>query len=89
MTVKEAAVRLELSPSTLYQLCQQGLFPHSRLGAKGGLIRISEEDLALYRASVHRPMRRAASKAREVPAMRPKTDWMELAQEKLRAARRT
>ncbi len=53
MTVKEAARRLGLSPSLIYQLCNERLLPHYRLGGKGkrGAIRIEEADLSAFLAS--------------------------------------
>jgi len=53
MTVKEAARRLGLSPSLIYQLCNERLLPHYRLGGKGkrGRIMIEESDLSAFLAN--------------------------------------
>lgn len=50
MTVKEAAKRLEVSPSLVYDWCKAGSMPHKRFGRKGkrGTIRISEADIAAF-----------------------------------------
>jgi excisionase family DNA binding protein len=48
MRVKEAAGRLEVSQSTVYELCARGLLPHVRVGAGRGAIRINEDDLRAY-----------------------------------------
>ncbi len=45
LTVKEAAERLRCSPSTVYQLCEFGKLPHSRIGLGRGVIRIAEGDI--------------------------------------------
>ncbi len=49
-TVKEAAARLEISPSLVYALCASGVLRHTRYGKSGrrGCIRISEEELTRY-----------------------------------------
>lgn len=51
MTVREAAVRLECSPNTVYQLCERGRLGHYRVGCGRGAIRITESDVAAYLAS--------------------------------------
>jgi len=48
MDVQEAARRVEVSASTIYGLCAQGRMPHSRVGLRRGVIRISEDDLKVY-----------------------------------------
>jgi excisionase family DNA binding protein len=57
MTVKEAAQRLHCSPSTVYQLCECGRLPHSRIGLGRGVIRIAEGDIEglLLRGRVELP----------------------------------
>ncbi len=48
MTVRQAARRLEVAPSTVYSLVAAGKLQASRHGVKRGTIRISEEQLAAY-----------------------------------------
>lgn len=50
MTVKQAAVRLMISPATVYALIAARKIRHERHGLRRGAIRISEEALADYRA---------------------------------------
>ncbi len=50
LTVKQAAERLGVSPSTVYHLCAAKLLPHSRVGLGRGVIRIAEADLERYLA---------------------------------------
>ena len=52
MTVKDAAARLEVSPSLVYALIASGRLRCTRHGLGRGCIRISEEQLAEYLASV-------------------------------------
>ncbi len=53
MNVREAARRLEISPSLCYQLCQEGRLGHIRIGARGrrGKIVIAEGDIAAFVAA--------------------------------------
>lgn len=57
-TIKQAAMKLQLSPSKVYELCVCGKLTHYRLD---GAIRISEEQLQAYlkereqSGSVHPP----------------------------------
>jgi len=53
LTVKQAAVRLGVSPSLVYALCGTGVIPHTRHGRPGkrGCIRIEEAALESYRQS--------------------------------------
>jgi excisionase family DNA binding protein len=51
LTVKEVAGRLQVSPATVYHLCAQRKLAHVRVGAKGGAIRIREQDLREFLAS--------------------------------------
>lgn len=49
LTVKQAAERLQVAPTTIYGLCAQKRLAHIRIGAAGrGTIRIPEESLARY-----------------------------------------
>jgi excisionase family DNA binding protein len=48
MTVRQAARRLEVAPSTVYSLIAAGKLQASRHGVKRGTIRISEDQLAAY-----------------------------------------
>ena len=48
MTVKQAAVRLEVSVSTVYGLIAAGKLRCSRVGLGRGVIRISDEQLSGY-----------------------------------------
>jgi excisionase family DNA binding protein len=50
LTPRQAAVRVGVSLSLVYELCQQKLIPHFRLGGKGrrGRILIEESDLAAF-----------------------------------------
>ena len=59
MTVREAAKRLEVSPSTVYALIAGGLIRCKRYGLGRGCIRISDEHLAEY-----------VKQAESVPALR-------------------
>jgi excisionase family DNA binding protein len=53
MTVREAALRIGVSASLVYELCRQGVLRHTRHGRPGkrGTIRISEQAVAEYLAS--------------------------------------
>jgi excisionase family DNA binding protein len=48
MTVKEAAIRLEVSPATVYAMVASGRLRCYRVGNGRGAIRINEEQLAEY-----------------------------------------
>ena len=48
LTVKQAAERLGVSPTTVYGLCQRRWLPHVRIGLGRGAVRIREEDLEEY-----------------------------------------
>lgn len=52
LTVKEAAARVRISPSLVYELCRLRLVKHTRHGRPGsrGTIRITEEALKEYLA---------------------------------------
>ncbi|QEL14731.1 helix-turn-helix domain-containing protein [Limnoglobus roseus] len=56
MTVREAASRIGVSPSLVYELCRLGSLRHTRHGRPGsrGTIRISEEALREYQAGCER-----------------------------------
>jgi len=45
-TVKQAAKRLNCSPSLVYELCAKGRIRHARIGFGRGTIRITEEAIA-------------------------------------------
>ena len=45
-TVKQAARRLNCSPSLVYDLCAKGRIRHARIGIRRGTIRITEEAIA-------------------------------------------
>jgi excisionase family DNA binding protein len=53
MTVKEAAERIGVSESLVYQWISERLLPHYRLGGKGkrGKVMIDEADLSAFLAS--------------------------------------
>lgn len=51
LTVREAARRLNLSPSTVYELINRGKLMCHRVGCGRGVLRISEDDLESYLAS--------------------------------------
>ncbi len=65
MNIREAAVRLEVKPSTVYQLCSAGRLPHVRIGVGRGTIRISESDVEAY-------LRSARVEAREAGRVSPR-----------------
>lgn len=48
LTVPEAAERLGISANTVYLEIASGRLPCLRVGPKGGKIRLTEEDLAVY-----------------------------------------
>jgi excisionase family DNA binding protein len=48
LTIKEAAERLSVRPSTVYALCARRKLPHVRVGLARGTIRIDESDLAAF-----------------------------------------
>jgi excisionase family DNA binding protein len=50
MTVQEAAKILELSPSTVYDLCARKQLGHVKVGAGRRVIRISPADVSAYLA---------------------------------------
>jgi len=50
MTVQEAAKILELSPSTVYDLCARKQLGHAKVGAGRRVIRISAADVSAYLA---------------------------------------
>ena len=53
LTIQQAAERLGVSDSLLYELCSTGLLPHYRMGRKGkrGRLLIEEADLSTFLAS--------------------------------------
>lgn len=48
MDVREAAKRLEVSVTLIYELCHAGKLPHARIGLGRGTIRIAESDVEAY-----------------------------------------
>ena len=50
LTVKQAAERLNCSPSLVYELCAKGRIRHVRIGFGRGTIRIVEEALVEFLA---------------------------------------
>lgn len=48
LSVREAAARMRVSASTVYNLCQQRVLPHRRIGVGRGTLRIAEEDLVTF-----------------------------------------
>ncbi len=48
LSVKQAAERLQVAPTTVYGLCAGKKIGHLRVGAGRGTIRIREEDLQAY-----------------------------------------
>jgi excisionase family DNA binding protein len=56
LTVKQAAARIGVSQSLVYELCQDGIIKHTRHGRPGrrGTIRISDEAVAEYMAACER-----------------------------------
>lgn len=53
LRVKEAARRMGISESLVYELCASGALAHVRIGRPGcrGCIRISQEDIDAYLSS--------------------------------------
>jgi excisionase family DNA binding protein len=66
MTVAEVARLLEVSPFTVYKLCERGLLAHHRVGTRRGCIRIEAADIDAYRSS-RRVEARPAEEAPENP----------------------
>jgi excisionase family DNA binding protein len=56
LTVKQAANKIGISLSLVYELCRLGVLRHTRHGKPGcrGTIRISEEAIAEYLATCER-----------------------------------
>lgn len=48
LTVKDAATRLNVAATTIYDLVQKGRLPHFRIGVDRGAIRIDQSDLDAY-----------------------------------------
>jgi excisionase family DNA binding protein len=61
LTVRDVAERLRISPSKAYELTAKGKIAFYKVD---GAIRVSEEQLAAYLASVERPTTPAASPRR-------------------------
>jgi len=60
--VKDVAERLRVSPQCVYSLVNRGLLEHHRVGASGGRILISEQQLQTYLESTKRGRVRAEPK---------------------------
>jgi excisionase family DNA binding protein len=54
VTVQQAALRLEISPATVYAMIAAGKLACVRHGLKRGCIRISDQQLADYLRSVEK-----------------------------------
>lgn len=56
MTVQQAAEKIGISASLVYDLCREGIIRHTRHGMPGhrGTIRISDEAVAEYLAACER-----------------------------------
>lgn len=65
--VKEAAARLEVCASTVYQLIESGVLGHYRIGTGRGVVRITEDHIAEYLA-------RSEQVAKPLPAPAPKRE---------------
>jgi excisionase family DNA binding protein len=63
MTVRQAALRLGVSPSLVYALCHEGVLQHTRHGRPGkrGTIRIEESAVEEYRVTCKRHPRPATA----------------------------
>ena len=68
LTPRQAANRLGVSQSLVYQLCNELVLQHYRIGGKGkrGRIRIEEEEVERYRQSCLRD----ASQAVHLPPLK-------------------
>ena len=81
VTVKEAAKRLEISPSLVYLLISQGRLACVRHGLGRGVIRISEEQLHAYLAEAEgrpapaRPLPSATGNFRHLDAEKLRQAW--------------
>ena len=81
MTVKEAAIRLEVHQQTVYQLCRAHLLRHHRVGVGRGSIRIKESDLVAYlervtvEATFDRPERAKINRPVIAPLPTPRERW--------------
>ncbi len=72
MTVADAARLLEVSPSTVYELCRRGDIPHYRIGLGRGRIRIDPAQLREFLDRCRREGRGPGPEA-ERPAPAPET----------------
>ena len=66
LIVHEVAKRLRISQSSVYLLVESGRLAHHRIGARGGAIRISEDDLTTYLAESRQEQKR---EIRALPAI--------------------
>ena len=76
LTVREAADRLRISPSSVYLLIEQGRLAHHRVGARRGAIRINETDLTAYLAACRQELNTNAPPP--LPVARPKLKHIKL-----------
>jgi excisionase family DNA binding protein len=76
LRLKDAAQRLALSTSRLYEMVARGEIGHHRIG---GAIRISEDQLAEYLEVTRQQMKRARDepkpRQRKPPRPRPQKQW--------------
>jgi excisionase family DNA binding protein len=70
LTVQQAAQRLHVSPSTVYELCGSRRIAHVRVGLARGTIRIDEAELeAFIRKATVQPAEPAAPQPRKAKKM--------------------
>ncbi|WP_422931779.1 helix-turn-helix domain-containing protein [Singulisphaera sp. PoT] len=69
-SVLQAAKILGLSVESLYGLCKDKLIPHSRIGPKKGLIRISQAQIDAYLKSCEVDVRTGMEQVFPPPARR-------------------
>lgn len=76
LRLKDAAKRLALSTSRLYEMVARGEIGHYRMG---GAIRISEDQLAEYLEATRQQMKRERDepkpRQRKPPRPRPQKQW--------------
>lgn len=72
LTPKQAAARIGVSVSLIYQWCKEGLIEHLRLGAQGkrGKVMIDPESLERYVESCKQPSRAPVVALRHITASR-------------------
>jgi excisionase family DNA binding protein len=67
LSVKQAAESLGLNETSVYRLCQAKKIPHRRIGAGGGRIVFTPEDLAAYLESCRVPIGEATPEPAAYP----------------------